>query len=346
MPPQPAGPARTGSGPGAAPNVAVAFHESEIGGATRAVLRIVPLLEARGWRFSFWAPGEGALRSELLARGYSVRTPAPTAVQPRRAPQPRPGPRAASRRCRRLQCVRTWIATEAPDLVHANTRLTIPEAVLARRGGSATLLHVHEMLLPGPRSRAATELARRGVDVVVAVFAGPPATSSGKRIRALVVPNGVELPPPAAPRRQRRPLVVGTLGTVSRRKGTDVFLAVANRLRDGGVSLEFRIVGSAAVGPERASAEGILARARERGIEHRVVGDAFAELAGWDMFVLPSREDPFPLAVLEGMAAGLPVVATRVDGIAEQVTKQTGVLVGPDDSEALAGAIAALAADP
>jgi hypothetical protein len=51
--------------------VAVAFHEPVIGGAAIAILRVLPLLEARGWRFVFWAP-PGPLEDELRSRGYEV----------------------------------------------------------------------------------------------------------------------------------------------------------------------------------------------------------------------------------------------------------------------------------
>jgi glycosyltransferase involved in cell wall biosynthesis len=60
--------------------------------------------------------------------------------------------------------------------------------------------------------------------------------------------------------------------------------------------------------------------------------------------VLPSRADPFPIAMLEAMAAGLPVIGARRDGIAEQVVPGAGLLVEPDDPRALADAIAWLAA--
>ncbi len=74
--------------------------------------------------------------------------------------------------------------------------------------------------------------------------------------------------------------------------------------------------------------------------------DAIAELRDWDVFVLPARRDPFPLVVLEAMAAGLPVVAARVDGIAEQVDASSAILVAPGDAGALAAAIGALLDDP
>src|SRR5439155_15177290 len=62
-----------------------------------------------------------------------------------------------------------------------------------------------------------------------------------------------------------------------------------------------------------------------------------AVLERWDVFVLPSRTDAFPLASLEAMAAGVPIVASSVDGIPEQITHlEHGVLVPPEDVEALA----------
>ena len=65
------------------------------------------------------------------------------------------------------------------------------------------------------------------------------------------------------------------------------------------------------------------------------------------MLVQPSRADNLPLAVLEAMAAGLPVVGTRVGGIPELVVDgETGVLVEPEDPPALAEALDSLAASP
>jgi glycosyltransferase involved in cell wall biosynthesis len=66
--------------------------------------------------------------------------------------------------------------------------------------------------------------------------------------------------------------------------------------------------------------------------------------AGADIYVQPSREEPFGLGVLEAMLAGTPVVASRVGGLAEQIEHgRTGLLVEPDDAAALAGAIGQLA---
>ena len=65
-----------------------------------------------------------------------------------------------------------------------------------------------------------------------------------------------------------------------------------------------------------------------------------------DLFVFPSRADTLPLAILEAMTSGLPVVSTRVGGIPFEVTAETGVLVEPGAPDALARALDTICADP
>jgi glycosyltransferase involved in cell wall biosynthesis len=102
---------------------------------------------------------------------------------------------------------------------------------------------------------------------------------------------------------------------------------------------EFLIAGD---GPRRDELEAL---ARRLGIDRRVRFLGHCEdvpdlLASSDLFVLPSRSEAFPNAVLEAMAAGLPVIATRVGGIVELIEHQrTGVLVPPDDPRALGFAL-------
>ena len=76
---------------------------------------------------------------------------------------------------------------------------------------------------------------------------------------------------------------------------------------------------------------------------HVPAHDALARLR---VFVLSSYMENAPLALLEAMAAGVPVVATRVGGVPELVPEGTGLLVAPGDPAALAAAIGRLLDDP
>jgi glycosyltransferase involved in cell wall biosynthesis len=65
-----------------------------------------------------------------------------------------------------------------------------------------------------------------------------------------------------------------------------------------------------------------------------------------DLFVFPTRGDCLPLAVMEALTAGLPVITTDVGALSEAVThRETGLVVPPDDAGALADAIRILAED-
>ena len=102
-------------------------------------------------------------------------------------------------------------------------------------------------------------------------------------------------------------------------------------------------------GPERERLERLAA---SLGIAQRVAfegwqSDARDFLTTFDVFVLPSRFEGFPLVLLEAMLAGLPVVATDVGSVAEAVQDgETGLLVPPDDVQALNEALHTLLDDP
>jgi glycosyltransferase involved in cell wall biosynthesis len=247
-----------------------------------------------------------------------------------------------------LRHFRRWIETERPALVHANTLLLLPEATVAHRADLPVVVHVHEILERSRRGAIAARALRAVADsVVVPSHASAAALARAGVTSARVVHNGVPLLR-AAPRRPHRPglTVIGTVATVSPHKGSDLFLEACRRVRSAVSDVEFRMVGPLAEEPDRAWAEAQVAAARGEGIRWTTTDDVFDELADWDLFVLPSRQDAFPLVVLEAMAAGLAVVATRVGGIPEQVTPGTGVLVAPEDVDALARTIVDLVRHP
>jgi len=102
---------------------------------------------------------------------------------------------------------------------------------------------------------------------------------------------------------------------------------------------QLRVVGD---GPDRAQVEAAVARL---GLSERVEllgmrGDVPELLADSDIFALVSRQEGFPIAILEAMRAGLPVVASHVGGVAEAVQHEdTGLLVPRGDVDALQGAL-------
>jgi glycosyltransferase involved in cell wall biosynthesis len=242
---------------------------------------------------------------------------------------------------------RRFLGRQRPALVHANGLTTVPEALVARTARIPAIVHVHEMLPEGRVGNALRLGVRLGRVGVVAVSEASAAAWAQSGIRPRIVREAAAIPPGYrhegnAPGR----VVVGTVGVISRRKGTDLFVEAARRIRERDQGFEFRLLGEVLPDADAQWGRELLGRARRSGIVHRATADVWEEFRHWDLFVLPSRWDPFPIALLEAMGAGLAVVATGVDGIAEQVTEETGVLVPAEDPDGLADEIVRLAGDP
>lgn len=125
-----------------------------------------------------------------------------------------------------------------------------------------------------------------------------------------------------------------------KRKGIDILLSAISTLADEGYTTTLWIAGD---GPDRPSLE---RRSSQLGLDGQVrfLGqrdDVSDLLEACDVFVLPSQREGLGVAALEAMAAGRPVVATRVGGLAEAVIhEETGLLVPPEDPAALAESLA------
>jgi glycosyltransferase involved in cell wall biosynthesis len=203
--------------------------------------------------------------------------------------------------------------------------------------------------LPVPsRSRAARSLKRMSSRRLAAHIAVSERTARAVAADAglpsgtiTVVPNGVSEPAGGTLELGLSHPVVGGVGRLEHVKGFDVLIdALAELPRVSAV-----IAGD---GPAR---EALIQRARDRDVADRF------EILGWqqeigpflrsvDVFVLPSRLEGLPLAVLEAMATKTAVVATDVGGTREAVVRgETGLVVPPDDASALADAIRQLLQD-
>jgi glycosyltransferase involved in cell wall biosynthesis len=236
-------------------------------------------------------------------------------------------------------------------VVHVNTLRALPEARVARSLGLPVVLQVHELPDPGAKRALTLRWAARIADVLVGV--STPVTEllqrSARSKPVLTIHNGV--PENAGFERAPEAGVIGTVGTVCRVKGTDVFLEAAARALERCPELRFEHIGQAGLDHDAEFARHVAKLTESPELEGRVelLGRRPAEegIRRWELFVLPSRQDAFPLASLEAMAAGVPVVASRVGGLPEQIVHfESGVLVDPEDPGELADWIVHLHRDP
>ena len=163
--------------------------------------------------------------------------------------------------------------------------------------------------------------------------------------RVAMVSNGIDSCAYAVTR-PRRPLRrVAIVANLRKEKGHDVLIDAAPEILRHFPDAVFDIVGGGAefeAMQARAKAQGVAGAFFFTGFEPNVA----RRLAAADIFVLPSRSEAFPNAVLEAMSAGLPIVASGVGGILELVDdNRTGLLVPPGDPHTLAHGICRLMSD-
>lgn len=152
------------------------------------------------------------------------------------------------------------------------------------------------------------------------------------------IPNCSSLQPVGMPPEQttERPRYVA-YGRFVHKKGFDTLLRGFRRYLDAGGSGHLSIGGT---GPCSAK---LHALARDLRLENHVHWAGWIEpasfLASADAFILPSRDEPFGLVLLEAMASGIPIIATRTDGPLEVLSQESAILVGVDDEAELAAAL-------
>ena len=170
-----------------------------------------------------------------------------------------------------------------------------------------------------------------------------------------VIPNGIpkpQFPEPHERERLRREIagdasdpIIITVGRFSRAKGYEDMIEAFSLLRKRERAPKLVMVGSGS------TVEAVRSRIEELDLDRSVIltgerEDVHDLLALSDVYASSSHREGLPLAVLEAMMAGLPVVATSVGDIPTVVTQETGVVVPPNRPELLADALEALLDDP
>jgi glycosyltransferase involved in cell wall biosynthesis len=247
------------------------------------------------------------------------------------------------------------VESDGYHLIHAHTpRTALVGRLAAKRAGVPFVYHVHSPAGRDSSRRLLNKVnamvewgAVRDADRLIAVSPSLRQYMIGSGIapdRVICVPNGV---PALGNAHDRRPptgtWMLGTVALFRPRKGVEVLLESLAILRSRGIDVRLRAVGSFETPAYEWS---INALAEKLDLDDAIDWIGFTrgvnrELAKMDVFVLPSLfGEGLPMVVLEAMAAGVPVVASRVEGVPDAVShRNTGLLVEPGSVSQLSRAI-------
>lgn len=333
--------------PGKPLRIAVALESSGPGGAENMVVQLASELLRRGHAPVVVSLRPGWMTERAEAAGLPV-----WIVPQRRGLDPLWIPRFAAR-----------LRREHIDLLHSHEfamNIYGGAAAWLARVPSVATLHGRSYATEAPRrARAYRWLRALGMPIVavshdLAGFLAPRLALPPDALD--VVYNGIALPALRSPA-EREALRKSTRAEIGAPGEAPLALAVGNLypVKDHATLLRAALLRPGlhvAIAGRGAEEENLRALATELGIAARVhlLGlrdDVPRWLAGADVFVQPSRSEGLPLAVLEAMAAALPVVATRVGGMHEAVVDgETGALVPPGEPMELARALAVVLDDP
>jgi glycosyltransferase involved in cell wall biosynthesis len=250
--------------------------------------------------------------------------------------------------------VRRLIHAENYDIVHFHTKRAHALSLwLPHRTDLPRYVATRRMDYPERAGWYTNRLYNRKLDGVIAissVIADLLAQAGVSIDKIHHIPSGVDVARFAACGAEQtgamRVEAIGAAGVLDARKGHEFLLEAAALLKADGMRLRYQIAGA---GPLRRHLE---QHAAHLGLQSDVEFLGFIEdmpkfFAHIDLFVMPSLHEGFGVAALEAMAAGKPVVASRVGGLMESVVDgSTGILVAPADAAALARAIVKLVRVP
>jgi glycosyltransferase involved in cell wall biosynthesis len=340
------------------PRVVYLDHVGRLSGGEIALLRLLPHLD--GVEAHVILGEDGPLATRLQQAGVSVEVlPLAPAARDLRRGAARAGGvplRTAWETARYTLKLARRLRRISPDLVHTNSlKSGVYGAFAARLARVPVVWHLRDRIAEDYLPRSATSVLRRLVPrLSTGVVANSQATldtlGATGSLPVWVIPDCVETPPTRA-RSQDGPLTFGMLGRIAPWKGQDLFLRAFAAAFPSGEE-RAAIIGTAMFGEEDYERE-LVVLARELGLDGRVEfrgfrEDIWRELGSLDVLVHASLiPEPFGQVVVEGMAAGLPVLAPSAGGPAELIEDDsTGALFPSGDAAALATAMRGLAADP
>lgn len=318
------------------------------GGAQRTDHLVASLLPARGWRVEVVTTDAGPFVERLAADGLPV-----TVLRPPAALNQYGRTTTGWRRAVALARLPVWTARlarhfrrERVDVVHVVDHRGLVLAGAAVRLARARLVwHVQAIDRTRVLNRAGARLAHEVVVPTRAVLRQMPELERARTITEIanVVPDHARR---AAPVELPAEPVLVTTARLHPDKGLDVLVEALARLSDRVPDARVRVIGGPQVGSEHVAGD-LSAQAARRHLDDRFELVGFVEhpealVAASRCYVQPARErtEILPLAILEAMATGVPVVATDVGGVRDIVRDgETGLLVPPEDPDSLADAL-------
>jgi glycosyltransferase involved in cell wall biosynthesis len=342
------------------------IHYPFFGGPHNQALRLNYPLERLGVSTTVVLPGEpGNAAGRLRSAGLDVAEIGLHRIRAR--VDPRFHVRLIAGFFRDVQRLRALIRERSVDVVEINGLVNAQGAVAARLEGVPVIWQLLDTRAPRPVKWLLMPLVRRLANVVMSTGYGvadvhPGARSFGDRLVPFYPPVDTATFRPGADRRAAARLelglefdapVIGCVANITRQKGIEHFVAMAERVASRRPDAHFVLLGRV-METQQDYAEKVLSLARRLTDEGRLVirdpGSRVGELLpAFDIFVMTSvsRSEGISTTVLEAMACGLPVVATDVGALNEVVAEGvTGRLVQPADIEAMVQAVVELLNDP
>jgi glycosyltransferase involved in cell wall biosynthesis len=322
------------------------LHHPVFGGPHNQLLRLAAPLSLRGWETVVVLPEDSGNASERL-RAAGIQVMRIPLHRPRKTFHPKANAEWVQGFLPEVDILRRIIREQRADVVQVAGPMYSQGAIAGYLEGTPVVWQLLSTFTPFPLRCLTMPLVLSLSDVVmttghVTARSHPGTLRLGRRWVSFYPPVDTnEFRPDPLRRKAARgelavptdKLLVGTVGNFNWQKGHDLLVRAAMAVHEGFPEAMFRILGT--VTPSQAA---YYEKHVRRFVEP---GGRIAELLpAFDIFVMPSRAEGIPTAILEAMACGIPVIATDVGGVHEVVEDEvTGRVVSPGNSQRLAAAI-------
>jgi glycosyltransferase involved in cell wall biosynthesis len=297
-----------------------------VGGMENYVKNLISHLPVAEFKVTVLCPFESAFTSQVRAQGHDV------FIAPLRDDPP----------WRTIELICTLIRETGVDLLHAHLMNAHTAAAIAGKlTDTPTVATLHGMSLHPQEISVARTTGSHTIVVCREAWSQAIAVGLAADVVSLV-PNGIDLSvyhPASADRSVLRSAIgisaddflIGFVGRLAWEKGPDKFLKAAEQILQQRPEIQFAMVGTGAM--EKELGEAIKRRGLERNIHLAGVWrDPSMVYPALDLMLHTSRADAMPLALLEAMASGVPVVAIGVGGVPELIEAgETGLLIGTNE---------------